>query len=308
MEKRPLGRSGLLVSPLCFGGNVFGWTADQRSSFALLDGLVDAGFDFIDTADAYSSWVPGHAGGESEAIIGHWLAARKTRDKVVIATKLAKWARHPGLSAANIVSACESSLKRLQTDYIDLYQSHEDDRSVPQEETLAAYGKLIAAGKVRAIGASNFTAARLAAADDIAKASDLPRYDSLQPLYNLVDRDFEKELQPLCVTRQIGVVPYYALASGFLTGKYRSRADLQGKARGGTVGRYLTGANLALLDRMDAVAKTRGVTPAEIAIAWLRDRPSVVAPIASATSLEQLRSLIRGAQLTLTAEEVAKLD
>jgi len=307
MIKRQLGRSGLHVHPLCFGGNVFGWTVDAAASFALLDAFLDAGFEFIDTADGYSAWVPGHAGGESETIIGAWLAQRKCRDKVVIATKVGMWAKQPGLKAANIVAACEASLKRLQSDHIDLYQSHKDDETTPQDETLAAYGRLIAAGKVRAIGASNFSATRLAAADKISEEGGLPRYDSLQPLYNLVDREFEKALQPLCVERQIGVIPYYALAAGFLTGKYRDKSDLAGKSRGGTVGRYLTADNLALLNRMDKIAAARGVSLAEIAIAWLKDRPAVVAPIASATSLDQLGALIRGARLTLTAEETAAL-
>ena len=307
LEKRPLGRSGLHVAPFCLGGNVFGWTADQATSFALLDAFTGAGFDFIDTADAYSAWVPGHAGGESETVIGDWLAARGGRGGVVIATKVGKWARHPGLKAANIIAACESSLQRLRTDYIDLYQSHADDETVPQDESLAAFGKLIAAGKVRAIGASNFDATRLAAAEKISEEGGLPRYDTLQPLYNLVDRDFERALQPLCVEQEIGVIPFYALAAGFLTGKYRSKADTEGRARAGTVSKYLTPANLALLERMDVLAKARGVSLAQIAIAWLRDRPSVVAPIASATSLEQLQALIEGASLVLTADEIAAL-
>ena len=307
MNKRALGRSGLCVHPLCFGGNVFGWTADRATSFALLDAFVGEGFEFVDTADAYSAWAPGHEGGESETTIGEWMAARGTRQSVVIATKVAKWKKHPGLKAANIIAACEGSLKRLKTDYIDLYQSHEDDAATPVDETLAAYGKLIAAGKVRAIGASNFTATRLAMADDIARDGGLPRYDSLQPLYNLVERDFEKDLQPLCVQRQIGVIPYYSLAAGFLTGKYRGKSDTQGSSRAGTVGKYLNPEGFALLGRMDRLAAAKGASLAEIAIAWLRDRPSVVAPIASATSLDQLKSLVRGARLTLTADEIASL-
>jgi aryl-alcohol dehydrogenase-like predicted oxidoreductase len=307
LQKRPLGRSGLHVSPFCLGGNVFGWTADKPTSFALLDAFTGAGFDFIDTADVYSAWLPGHAGGESETMIGDWLAARGGRDRVVIATKVGKWAPLPGLKAANIIAACESSLKRLRTDHIDLYQSHEDDQSVPQEESLAAFGKLIAAGKVRAIGASNFSATRLAAAEKISEEGGLPRYDTLQPLYNLVDRDFERALQPLCVEQEIGVIPFYALAAGFLTGKYRSKADAEGRARAGTVSKYLTPDNLALLDRMEALAKARHVSLAQIAIAWLRDRPSVVAPIASATSLEQLQALIEGASLILSPDEIAAL-
>lgn len=303
MEKRILGRSGIRVAPFCLGGNVFGWTADEMTSHALLDAFVAGGFDFIDTADGYSAWVPGHSGGESETVLGSWLAARGRRDDVVIATKVGGWEKRRGLKAANIVAACEDSLRRLKTDYIDLYQSHRDDSDTPQDETREAYGRLIAAGKVRAIGASNFTPDRLAAA----LALPQPRYETLQPLYNLVDRDFETALQPLCVREKIGVIPYYTLAAGFLTGKYRGETDLQGRARGGTIARYLTPKNMVQLDRLEAVAKTRGASMAEIAFAWLRDRPAVVAPIASATSLEQLASLMRGAALTLTPQDIAAL-
>lgn len=303
MEKRILGRSGIRVAPFCLGGNVLGWTADEMTSHALLDAFVAGGFDFIDTADGYSAWVPGHSGGESETVLGSWLAARGRRDDVVIATKVGGWEKRRGLKAANIVAACEDSLRRLKTDYIDLYQSHRDDSDTPQDETREAYGRLIAAGKVRAIGASNFTPDRLAAA----LALPQPRYETLQPLYNLVDRDFETALQPLCVREKIGVIPYYTLAAGFLTGKYRGETDLQGRARGGTIARYLTPKNMVQLDRLEAVAKTRGASMAEIAFAWLRDRPAVVAPIASATSLEQLASLMRGAALTLTPQDIAAL-
>ena len=307
MQKRKLGRSGLDVYPLCFGGNVFGWTVDEKMGFALLDTFTGAGFDFIDTADVYSAWVPGHQGGESETMIGNWLRARGKRADVVIATKVGKWAKRTGLKAANIIAACEESLARLKTDYIDLYQCHADDESVPQDETLEAFARLIAAGKVCAIGASNFSATRLAVALKIAEEGGLPRYNSLQPLYNLVERDFEKSLQPLCVEDEVGVIPFYALASGFLTGKYRSEADAKGKARAGTVVQYLVPEKLALLARMDKIAAARNLTLAEIALAWLRDRPSVVAPIASATNLEQLQSLMRGASATLTGEEIALL-
>ncbi len=313
MEKRKLGRSGLHVAPLCLGGNVFGWTADEKTAFAILDAFVAAGFGFIDTADAYSAWVPGHEGGESETVIGNWLAARgyssgAGRETLTIATKVGMWPKKPGLKAANIIAACEGSLMRLKTGYIDLYQSHRDDAETPQDETLEAFGKLIAAGKVRAVGASNFDATRLEAAERIAEEGGFPRYDTLQPLYNLVERDFEKALQPLCVDEEIGVIPFYSLAAGFLTGKYRSKADTEGKARGGRVVQYLNDENLALLDRLEKVAKAHAAAMAEVAIAWLRDRPAVVAPIASATSLEQLKSLIRGASLELTAEEIAFLS
>jgi aryl-alcohol dehydrogenase-like predicted oxidoreductase len=307
MEKRKLGLSGLEVAPLCLGGNVFGWTADEKTSFALLDAFVAAGFGFVDTADVYSVWVPGHEGGESEIVIGNWLASRGGRDRMTIATKVGAWPKMPGLKAANIMAACESSLKRLKTDYIDLYQSHRDETETPQDETLEAFGRLVAAGKVRAIGASNFEAERLKSAEKIAEEGGFPRYDTLQPLYNLVERDFEKSLQPLCVEQEIGVIPYYALAAGFLTGKYRSTADTEGKARGGRVQHYLNEENFALLDRLEKVAKAHGASMAEVAIAWLRDRPAVVAPIASATGLEQLKSLIRGATLNLSPDDIAAL-
>jgi aryl-alcohol dehydrogenase-like predicted oxidoreductase len=307
MEKRALGLSGIKVAPLCLGGNVFGWTADEAMSFVLLDAFVAAGFDFVDTADGYSNWAPGHQGGESETVIGNWMKARGTRARVVIATKLGMWKKTAGLKAANIISACEGSLKRLQTDYIDLYQAHRDDPDTPQDETLEAFGMLVKQGKARAIGASNFDATRLASALKISEEGGFPRYQTLQPLYNLIDRDFETALQPLCVEEEIGVFPYYALASGFLTGKYRSKKDTEGKARGGRAETYLNDKNLALLDQMEKVAKAHNATMAEVAIAWLRDRPSIVAPLASATNLDQLQSLIRGATLQLTEKEIAEL-
>ena len=308
MEKRKLGLSGLEVAPLCLGGNVFAWTADEKTSFALLDAFVAAGFGFVDTADVYSVWVPGHEGGESETVIGNWLASRGGRERLTIATKVGMWPKMPGLKAENIIAACESSLKRLKTDYIDLYQSHRDETQTPQDETLEAFGRLVAAGKVRAIGASNFEAERLKSAEKIAEEGGFPRYNTLQPLYNLVERDFEKALQPLCVELEIGVIPYYSLAAGFLTGKYRSTADTEGKARGDRVQHYLNDENFALLDRLEKVAKAHNASMAEVAIAWLRERPAVVAPIASATSLEQLRSLIRGATLKLSPDDIAALS
>ncbi|HEX4105092.1 MAG TPA: aldo/keto reductase [Rhizomicrobium sp.] len=308
MEKRKLGLSGIEVAPLCLGGNVFGWTADEAMSFQLLDAFLAAGFDFVDTADGYSNWAPGHEGGESETVIGKWMKARGTRARVIIATKLGMWKKTAGLKAANIISACEGSLKRLQTDYIDLYQAHRDDPDTPQDETLEAFGKLVKEGKVRAIGASNFDATRLESALKISQEGGFPRYQTLQPLYNLIDRDFENSLQPLCVDEEIGVFPYYTLAAGFLTGKYRNKADTEGKARGGRVETYLNDKNLALLDRMDKVAQAHNATMAEVAIAWVRDRPSIVAPLASATNLDQLQSLIRGAHLHLAVEDIAALN
>jgi aryl-alcohol dehydrogenase-like predicted oxidoreductase len=307
MEKRALGLSGIRVAPLCFGGNVLGWTADEQMSFALLDGFMAAGFDFVDTSDSYSQWAPGHQGGESETVIGNWMAARGCRGRMVIATKVGKWSKQPGLKAVNIIAGCEGSLKRLKTDHIDLYQAHADDKDTPLDETLEAFARLVAAGKVRAVGASNYNATRLTAALRISEEGGFPRFATLQPLYNLIDRDFEKALQPLCLDEEIGVIPYYGLAAGFLTGKYRSKADTEGRARGATALRYMTGPNLALLDRLERVAARRGAAMAEVAIAWLRDRPSVVAPIVSATNLDQLQSLIRGASLKLTAEDIAAL-
>ncbi len=310
MDKRPLGRSGLTISPLVFGGNVFGWTADEAASFRLLDAFVDAGFDAIDTADVYSAWVPGHTGGESETVIGRWLAARPgMRARVKILTKVGMWPARPGLSAANIAAACEDSLRRLQTDYIDLYQAHRDDEATPQDETAEAFGQLIAAGKVRAVGASNFTAERLASALKAAAAVGAPRYEALQPHYNLLERArFEGPLQDLCVREGLGVIPYYALASGFLTGKYRSEADLGQSPRGGGVKKYLQGKGPAVLAALEAVAARQSATPAQVALAWLLTRPALTAPIASATRPAQLDDLIKAVTLSLSAEDLAELD
>jgi len=308
MEKRRLGRSDLTVAPLCLGGNVFGWTADEEMSFRLLDGFVDAGFNFIDTADVYSKWAPGHHGGESETIIGDWLKRRGKRDDVVIATKVGSemGPRKKGLGKAYIARAAEESLRRLGTDYIDLYQSHRDDPDTPIEETLEAYGALIRAGKVRAIGASNFTPGRLAASLEASARHGLPRYETLQPEYNLMVRDFEQELAPLCARHGVGVIPYYGLASGFLTGKYRSKADLKQSQRGEDVAAYLNARGFAVLDALDAVAGRRGATPAQVALAWLMTK--VAAPIASATSLKQLGDLVASARLKLDASDLARLE
>ena len=307
MEKRRLGRSDLTVAPLCLGGNVFGWTADEEMSFRLLDGFVDAGFNFIDTADVYSKWAPGHHGGESETIIGDWLKRRGKRDDVVIATKVgSEMGRKKGLGKAYIARAAEESLRRLGTDYIDLYQSHRDDPETPVEETLEAYGTLVKAGKVRAIGASNFAPGRLAASLEASARHGLPRYETLQPEYNLMVRDFEQELAPLCARHGVGVIPYYGLASGFLTGKYRSKADLKQSQRGEDVAAYLNARGFAVLDALDAVAGRRGATPAQVALAWLMTK--VAAPIASATSLKQLGDLVASARLKLDASDLARLE
>jgi aryl-alcohol dehydrogenase-like predicted oxidoreductase len=311
MEKRRLGRSDLMVSPLCLGGNVFGWTADEATSFKVLDAYADAGLNFIDTADVYSTWVPGHKGGESEVIIGKWMKARGNRDKLVIATKVGSemGPNQKGLSKSYIGSAVEASLQRLQTDYIDLYQSHRDDLDTPQRETLGAYEELIRDGKVRAIGASNFTAARLKEALDISAELGLPRYESLQPKYNLSDRaEYEAELEPLCRREEIGVIPYYGLASGFLTGKYRSDADFGKSVRGGRMAAYLDDRGRRILAALDAVAARKNATPAQIALAWLMARPGITAPIASATSVEQIRDLVQATKVLLDNDDIAQLD
>ncbi|HEX7817227.1 aldo/keto reductase [Dyella sp.] len=310
MQQRQLGRSSLSVAPLAFGGNVFGWSIDQARSFELLDAFVDAGFNLIDTADMYSSWVPGNHGGESETIIGEWLKRSGKRDKVVIATKVAKWDRHPGLSAINIRQAVEGSLKRLNVEQIDLYQAHADDASVPLLETLGEFSRLIEEGKVRAIGASNYSADRFAEALKVSKANNLPRYESLQPDYSLVSRQgYESGLEPIARAEQIGVIGYYSLASGFLSGKYRSEADLaKSSARSGSVKKYLNAHGFGVLKALDDVAAAHKATPAQVALAWLMARPGVTAPIASATTVTQLQELLGAAQLQLSANEIAQLD
>jgi aryl-alcohol dehydrogenase-like predicted oxidoreductase len=310
MQLRPLGNSPLSIAPLALGGNVFGWTADEKRSFELLDAFVDAGFNLIDTADVYSAWAPGNRGGESETIIGKWLQRSGKRDKVVIATKVAKWAEHPGLAPVNILQAVEGSLQRLQTDHIDLYFAHQDDADVPMAETLGAFARLIEAGKVRAIGASNFNADRFADALDVSKQNRLPRYEVLQPEYNLVSRaDYEKEFEPLIRRENIGVISYYGLASGFLSGKYRSAADLaRSSARGGAVKKYLNPHGLKILAALDAVAAEQGATTAQVALAWLIARPGLTAPIVSATSVEQLNELFGAPKLQLTDNQIAALD
>lgn len=312
MQLRPLGRSGLQVSPLAFGGNVFGWTIDEATSFRLLDAWLDAGFNFVDTADVYSAWVPGHVGGESETILGKWLKQSGKRNRIVLATKVGKpmGEGKVGLSPKYIREAVEASLKRLQTDHIDLYQSHDDDANTPLADSLGAFADLIKAGKVRAIGASNYSAPRLAEALDVSERLGLPRYESLQPLYNLYDRAvFEEALAPLCLERGVGVINFYALAAGFLTGKYRSEADAAKSARGGsTTKKYLNPRGLRILDALDQVAGPLGATPGQVAIAWQIAQPAITAPIASATSQQQLDELAKAAQLKLSVEQIASLD
>lgn len=311
MEKRKLGNSGLEVVPLAFGGNVFGWTIDEATSFRLLDEFVAAGCDFIDTADIYSIWKPGNQGGESETIIGNWMKQKGNRDRVMVATKvgLEMGPEKKGLSRDYIMRAAEDSLRRLQTDYIDLYQSHWDDPNTPFEETLGAFGELIEQGKVRAIGASNYSGERFAEALSVSEQTGLPRYETMQPNYNLYDREeYEKTLEPICLEKNIGVLPYYSLASGFLTGKYRSKADLSKSPRGEGIQKYLNDRGERILSELDKVAAEYNATPAQVAIAWLRARPGITAPIASATDPEQLSDLLKSNELQLDPSTIEALD
>lgn len=311
MKKRKLGNSGLTVAPLAFGGNVFGWTADESASFALLDAFVAAGFNLLDTADVYSRWVKGHSGGESETIIGKWLKRSGKRAKVVIATKVGKemGPHSKGLSKTYILQALEDSLRRLQTDFIDLYQSHADDSETPLAETLEVYDQLIKQGKIRAIGASNYSAQRLAESLKVSEQNGYPRYECLQPLFNLYDRtDYEKELEPLCKKEGLGVISYFSLASGFLTGKYRSENDLSKRARGDMVKKYLNERGWRIIEALDTVAQQYRLTPAKVALAWLISHPSITAPIASATNLEQLNELIEATTIELDSAAIDLLN
>ena len=314
MQFRPLGRSGLATAPLVFGGNVLGWTADEATSFRLLDAFVDGGFNMIDTADVYSRWASGHSGGESETVIGKWLHASGKRHRVLVATKVGKpmgdeAAGRRGLSRRWIRQAVEDSLRRLQTDHIDLYQSHEDDASAPLEETMSAFAELIREGKVRAIGASNIGATRLAEALATSARLGLPRYETLQPLYNLMDRAaYEAELEPLCRAQGIGVINFFGLARGFLSGKYRCEADLGKSPRGGGGKGYLTERGQRVLAALDAVAQAKSGTPAQVALAWQIARPGLTAPIASATSVAQWTELAGAARLALSADDIRALD
>lgn len=311
MIKRTLGNSGLAIAPLAFGGNVFGWTADEVTSFQLLDAFVAAGCNFIDTADLYSRWVSGHQGGESESIIGRWLKKNGNRNQVIIATKVGmEMGPHmKGLSSAYILRAVENSLRRLQIDCIDLYQAHIDDPATPLEETLDAFAGLIKQGKVRAIGASNYAADRLTQALEISGRLGLPRYECLQPHYNLCERaDFETKLEPVCLAHGIGVIPYFSLAKGFLTGKYRSDADLTKSVRGQGVKAYLGERGFRILAALDQIAKDKRSTPARVALAWLIARPSITAPIASATNLGQLTDLFEATKLELDQSAIETLN
>lgn len=311
MERRRLGKSDLMIAPLMFGGNVFGWTADEATSFKLLDRCVEAGINAIDTADVYSRWVDGHKGGESETIIGNWLAKRGGRDKLVIASKVGMEMPNvgKGLSTAHIMRSIEDSLKRLRTDYIDLYQSHRDDPETSVEEPLAAYQKLIQQGKIRFVGASNYDAKRLGEALKAADGNKLPRYESLQPHYNLYDRsEFEAALEPLVLKEKVGVIPYYSLAAGFLTGKYRTEADLNKSPRGASAKARLNERGLRILKALDDVAARLKTRPGPVALAWLIARPSITAPIVSASNLEQMDDLVAATRLKLDAETVKQLD
>ena len=311
MEQRQLGNSGLEISPLVFGGNVFGWTVTKAVAFQLLDAFVDAGLNCIDTADKYSTWVPGNHGGESETIIGQWLKQSGKRDQVIIATKVGMELTpdKKGLSKAYILRAVEDSLQRLQTDYIDLYQSHIDDTTTPLTETLEAYASLVKAGKVRVIGASNYSAPRLLEAMDLSLEAGYPSYQSLQPHYNLYERaDFEKNLEPLCLRRQLGVISYFSLAGGFLTGKYRSEQDFSKSTRGSGMQKYLNERGFAILAALDAVSADLQSTPARVALAWLMARPSITAPIASATTLAQLAELVLATELKLSDAAIERLN
>ena len=311
MDRRKLGSTGFEVAPLAFGGNVFGWTVDEAKSFELLDAFVAAGFNLIDTADSYSRWVSGHQGGESETIIGRWIARRGRHDDVIIATKVGSdmGQGHKVLRKDYILQAAEASLRRLQVDCIDLYQSHWDDENTSLEETLGAYDQLLRQGKVKAIGASNYSVARLAQALEVSRTHGLPRYQTLQPLYNLYDRDsFEGELQALSLRENLGVITYFSLAAGFLTGKYRSEADFGKSARGPGMKKYMNARGMKILDALDAVAQRYNATPAQIALAWLMTRPGVTAPIASATNLTQLQELLRAAEMKLDVEAIAALE
>jgi len=311
MEKREIGTSGIKVNPFAFGGNVFGWTIDEKASFNILDSFVDAGLDFVDTADVYSAWVPGNKGGESETIIGNWLKKSGKRDKVVIATKVGKpmGEGKKGLSRKYITSAVEASLKRLQTDYIDLYQSHDDDKSTPLLETLETFTDLVKQGKVRAIGASNYDGIRFKEALQVSKDHNLEAYQCLQPEYNLYNREYyEKELEPVCRERNIGVITYYSLASGFLTGKYRSENDLSQSSRGAGVKQFLNPRGYKILAALDKVAAEYDATPASVALAWVIARPGITAPIASATSIRQLDDLVKSTQLELSSDAIDLLN
>jgi aryl-alcohol dehydrogenase-like predicted oxidoreductase len=311
MEKRPLGSSGLRAAPLVLGGNVFGWTADEPTSFAILDRFVDSGFDLVDTANVYSSWVPGHMGGESETVIGKWLKQGGRRDRVLVATKAGMLIEgEKGLKRAHIERQVEKSLARLQTDRIDLYQTHIDDPDTPVDETLEALARLVKAGKVRALGASNYSGARLRESLEASKRLGLPRYETLQPEYNLYDRaGFERDLQPVALEYGVAVIPFFGLAKGFLSGKYRKLADIEGRPRAAGLKKYFEGdRGTRILAALDKVSKSVGASPAQVSIAWIMAQPSIAGPIVSATSVAQLDEIAGATRLRLDAAALAELD
>ena len=310
MQKRKLGNSGIEVSALALGGNVFGWTIDEATSFKILDGFIDSGFNLVDTADVYSRWKRGNEGGESETIIGNWMKKTGNRNKVVVATKVGmEMADGKGLAKARIFKSIEDSLRRLQTDYIDLFQSHKDDPDTPQEETLEAYNELVKQGKVRAIGASNYSAARLGEALAISTEKGYPAYVSVQPQYNLYDREvYESELEPFCIKNGLGVITYYSLASGFLTGKYRSSEDYRKSVRGVGMKRFMNERGLNILAALDEVSKELNATQAQVALAWLIARKGVTAPIVSATNIDQLQDILKAVDVKLDVSAIATLD
>jgi len=311
MDTRPLGRSGLRTAPLVLGGNVFGWTADESTSFAILDRFVDLGFNTIDTANSYSRWVPGHTGGESETIIGKWLKKSGKRDKVLIATKVGMGSEQTkGIKRSQVLENAQASLRRLQTDVIDLYQTHQDDLATPVEETLEALASLVKSGAVRAIGASNYSAARLRESVAASQRLGIPRYETLQPEFNLYDREqFERDYQPVALELGLSVIPFFGLAKGFLSGKYRKLADIEGRPRAAGLKKYFEGDRGArILAALDEVSKSLGATPAQVSIAWILAQPSIAAPIVSATSVEQLDDIAGAARLRLDASALAALD
>ena len=308
MEKRTIGKSNIAITPLMLGGNVFGWTADEATSFAILDAFVDQGGDAIDTADVYSAWVAGHQGGESETVLGNWLKRSGKRDKVVIATKVGMAPKRLGIKRDNIIAACEDSLRRLQTDVIDLFWLHRDDEATAPEDYIGALDDLVKAGKVRAIGASNFKPGRFAEGLSHSAQSGKARFDAQQPEYHLLNRDIEAELMPLCAREGVSLTPYYGLASGYLTGKYRGADDKSKSVRGGRMDKYMEGKGPAVLAAMDAVSARTGATLAQIALAWIMTKPAIAAPIASATSVAQLSELMGALRLSLSASDIATLD
>ena len=314
MLERKIGRTDLSVSPLCFGGNIFGWTADEQRSFEVLDAYVEGGGNFIDTADVYSTWLPGHVGGESESILGKWMSERNNRSKVIIATKVgSKMGTAPnaqGLSRRYIIEEVEASLKRLQTDYIDLYQAHRDDTETPLEETMAAFNQLVRQGKVRYLGSSNYSAERMREALEVSKQHGYARYECIQPPYSLVNRSvYEGDLQKLCIEEQIGVITYSSLASGFLSGKYRQGKDLPSSPRAkGIQDRYMNRKGFRVLDALDQIAESHHSTVSQVALAWVMARPGITSAIASATSVEQTRELLGAVQLSLSEDDMNALN